>query len=1081
MLISTSYETLQAPRVVCPEDVQADLLRRSGYLATISLGLSCFALTTCRGDEAAREPEIRMLAMAMGERRPVEPRVTGGFAYAPCQFLREPGRLLPRVTCSQPPPLRSPSGRAFAKAFRGIKEDTSRGLSEHSQGVARLVGGDNRGTMSAAVEALERAVAQVPGDARILSDLSAAYFVRAHQKDDPHDLVLALDSAVKAREMDSSLREACFNLALVLERLHLGRLAREQWSAYLSLDRTSGWAGEAKAHLQELGQPSGSERWQRELPALEAAALQRNREVVRRIVDASPQSAREYAMEATLGAWGDAVLKRDRDGAARSLRIAKEIGATLRTVNGDSFLAQAVRALEKAGKDSGRQRELARGNQELREGMRAYRVLSTGEAATHFAAAYELLRLGRSPLQLWALCGLARCRGYQGRYSEAIRDYGTVLAAADRQGFSSLAGWTHWGLFWIAGRQGKPTEALSEARAMERSYEQAREAENLGTARLMVGDGLFLLGQDQPGWRSLYQALGAFAEFPTVLHRHVLLQRVATAGLEEGLPAAGLSFEEESLRIADEVQDPLRRTEARWGRAKILQALGRTTAAVGDLEAARRFIGAVAQDDTGRKLGADLLWTEGEVWRQLNPRRAMECLTRAMDDYRKLNAFSSVAYTSLGRARVERALGLVDAARADLGAAIRILEDPASNIREEDLRLSYSESIQDVYDELILTEWKSGRPHAALEALERSRAFPAPALAGLDRAFERLPGDGVVIEYALLPDRLLIWVVDAQGISPIERPVGSAEVNHLVERFVAAVKRADDEKDILDLASQLNDLLVPARIARLSERRAIYFVPDKILNKVPFAALWNHKTHRFLLEDHPVAVAPSLSHLLAPGPMPVSSSAASPSALLVGNPALNRGFFGDLKDLPGAEGEIVSARGAFRDSLALLGREVTKSQLLDELDRHDVFVFAGHAIVNSSLPSRSFLVLSPKGGEGDDPGILLAEEIGVRRFRRLRLVVLSACSSAGPRAARGAGLAGLARPFLAAGAQTVVGTLWDVADRGTAGLLADFYRAVAAGRTPVEALRQAQIARLRLDGGARGLKLWGAFEVVGRP
>lgn len=40
------------------------------------------------------------------------------------------------------------------------------------------------------------------------------------------------------------------------------------------------------------------------------------------------------------------------------------------------------------------------------------------------------------------------------------------------------------------------------------------------------------------------------------------------------------------------------------------------------------------------------------------------------------------------------------------------------------------------------------------------------------------------------------------------------------------------------------------------------------------------------------------------------------------------------------------------------------------------------------------MVLAPSGPA--EPGLLLAGEIGKNRFRRLRVVVLSACDSAGP-------------------------------------------------------------------------------------
>jgi CHAT domain-containing protein len=1051
------------------EDIQADL-RRSRFLATLSLGLGWLALTTSGPYESRPDPELAALAAALGERRPVEPRLTGGFAYAPCRSLQEPGRLLPRISCSPPPAPGSSELRAVSDALEEI-EEISRGPKGHARGVANLVG---RVRVAAAVEALERAAAQAPRDARVLSDLSAAYFVRAHQDDDPWDLVRALDAAARACEADPFLTEARFNLALSLETLHLRRLAREEWSAYLGIDQSPGWADEAKAHLRELGRTSGSERWKRELPRLEAAAIRRNEAEVRDIVEASPQLAREHVLETVLGAWGDAVSAGNQQAADHALRIAAGIGKALREVNGDSTVERAVQSIERAGSPE-RLRDLARGHQELRAGLAAYRLFKPNEFG-HFAAAYELLRRGGSPLQLWALCGWARIRGYAGKYDEALRAYETILAATQGKGFSSLEGWTHWGMAWAFSRKGQPMEALRQARAMESDYEKAREAENLGAAQLLVGDALFLLGQNQPGWRYLFRALDSLADSPDAFRRHVALQSAATYGLEGGVPWAGLLFEDESLRVADEIQEPLRRTEALWGRAKILASLGRTPESLADLKAARRTVGAVAQSDNNRKLQADLLWIEGEVLRSVDPRRAVESFTQAISAYQGLSAFAAVAYASFGRARAERVLGLDGAADADLGAAVRILEDPALKIKEDDLRLSYTASIQDIYDELILTRWNRRSPEGALEALERSRTFPVPADADLAGAPARLP-NGTVVEYALLPDRLLIWVIDSNGISSLEKQIASTEVDALVDRFVATAKKGTDDAEIRELGARLQDLLIPTMVASLPADRVIYFVPDRALNKVPFVALWSREAERFFIEDHPVAIAPSLSQLLAdeaPSPGPI----ARPSALLVGNPAFDQEVFQGLRDLPGAQSEIAAAQNAFRDSMVLTGRDATRNRILAELDGFDILVFAGHAIINSTHPSQSLLVLAPEAGDGNS-GRVLAQEIGGRSLSRLRLVVLSACSSIGPRAARGAGLAGFARPFLAAGAQTVVGSLWDVTDRRTAGLLADFYRGVASGRDPVDALRKAQLARMRQGGEAgRDLGVWAAFEVV---
>src|SRR6185503_668168 len=61
-------------------------------------------------------------------------------------------------------------------------------------GVTYIVSGD----AAAAVKSLESASAQKPDDARLLSDLAAAYLVRAAQLDEPADIPKALESAERA-------------------------------------------------------------------------------------------------------------------------------------------------------------------------------------------------------------------------------------------------------------------------------------------------------------------------------------------------------------------------------------------------------------------------------------------------------------------------------------------------------------------------------------------------------------------------------------------------------------------------------------------------------------------------------------------------------------------------------------------------------------------------------------------------------------------------------------------------------------------------------------------------------------------
>ena len=105
------------------------------------------------------------------------------------------------------------------------------------------------GRSSEARANLEQAVAQAPHDAQLLSDLSAAYLVSAERDGRADDLARALASADRAIAKDPSLKEARFNRALALERLHTNEKAREAWNEYFKIDSTSDWAEQVRQRL----------------------------------------------------------------------------------------------------------------------------------------------------------------------------------------------------------------------------------------------------------------------------------------------------------------------------------------------------------------------------------------------------------------------------------------------------------------------------------------------------------------------------------------------------------------------------------------------------------------------------------------------------------------------------------------------------------------------------------------------------------------------------------------------------------------------------------------------------------------
>jgi len=74
---------------------------------------------------------------------------------------------------------------------------------------------------------------------------------------------------------------------------------------------------------------------------------------------------------------------------------------------------------------------------------------------------------------------------------------------------------------------------------------------------------------------------------------------------------------------------------------------------------------------------------------------------------------------------------------------------------------------------------------------------------------------------------------------------------------------------------------------------------------------------------------------------------------------------------------------------------------------------------------------------------------------------------------------GLAGAAVQAGARSVIGSLWQVNDEGTAELMRQFYQRYSAGRSRSEALREAQMALIDGGGANADPNIWAAFALLG--
>lgn len=157
----------------------------------------------------------------------------------------------------------------------------------------------------------------------------------------------------------------------------------------------------------------------------------------------------------------------------------------------------------------------------------------------------------------------------------------------------------------------------------------------------------------------------------------------------------------------------------------------------------------------------------------------------------------------------------------------------------------------------------------------------------------------------------------------------------------------------------------------------------------------------------------------------------------------------------------------------------------DEINRYIPFVHSDDisdlfSIEDKAL-TRSGLCMSGAGGalsgspfpEYMEDGVLTGQEISVLDFRRLDLVVLSACKT-GLGDVTSDGVYGLQRAFKKSGAHTIIMSLWKVDDDATSTMMADFYKNLLSGLDLQESFKKSISHMRRLY----RYKEWASFVIL---
>ena len=586
----------------------------------------------------------------------------------------------------------------------------------------------------------------------------------------------------------------------------------------------------------------------------------------------------------------------------------------------------------------------------------------------------------------------------------------------------------------------------------------------------------------------LYQAIVLIDDDRRLTHARELAEAAQLVFVDVGLPAKAALAELVIARAALRAGDPA--TAEQWCNDAI-ERLATTQAPVLRFQAS--FVRGQIEEARGRTVTAADAYLEAHAWLETlrTDLRAEETKIVFLCD--KLVVYESVVAIALaGGPRVSRtgAFTFIEQAKsrslADLIAfrAHRFTPRTAGTGAPVRRLHQLREALNWCYREIDARELSGGQPgrvetlRARARTLENQITHTLTGIRATDSEWASLQNSGTIelpaVQMALEPDEVIVEYYAARGMlcaCVIGRrsfevvPLGRAdEARHHAQllqlqlskfRLGASYRRefaaAIEGATTTHLGALYRELMAPLR-GRIAGR-ALTIVPHGFLHYVPFHAL--HDGTGYLIDSAPVSYAPSASVLYL---CRTKTSPHTRAALVLG-----------VSDqaAPHIDEEVDAVAATLPRATVFKGRRASVARLKTEGPKSRVIHIATHAAFRLDNPMFSAISL------GDGP-LSLFDLYDLRVSAEL--VTLSGCGTGLNALMGGDELLGLVRGWLYAGAQSVVVSLWDVNDRSTAALMADFYQRLRDTADKAAALRGAMLAARDRDPHPY---YWAPFVLIG--
>lgn len=897
---------------------------------------------------------------------------------------------------------------------------------------------------------IDTAFALDPGLDGLKSDLAAAYFEIGDAGGDPLAFARAADlygqviddPATKANSQARAM--AHFNRALCWERQSIYYAAVTDYEQALAAERDPKWRLEIQRRLDAARSVL------RKSEVLPHADQDKSPErFLNRKSAASPQSEEEYELylDAAIRDWlpmrnaspaaeaalrGLALLGRSHHDlwindieASRPDRVAQQ---------GLEYLARAVKSNAQGSAD-----------QALGEASKSARMfrqagVNPGGLRAEVEVIYTLQRQGKECLE----------KARPLLQSETLTRYAWLRAHL---------------LLEAAACRGATGDAQGFTRDASAALEIARSASL--PLQILRAEGFLVAGSDALGdtttaWRLAQQGLRDCESYAGArMPAYQFLQSMYSAALTQDLRYAGADIAEASTHAASLVPNMQIQAYAQEVLGQAQTAIGQNAEAAQSFEKASALLNSLppglavslyrANWEADR---SEWLARSGQLPQALERMRRADASVLAAENYTVRQAH----YTESARLLI--LAGDPVAALRQLAPATRGAERALSTTSGETQRLAWERSNGRGYRLLVKAVADEGDSEKSFRAWEWYRAAPYRKALALrpasntgnlpDTPSTTLPSrlSFLTLVVARVEEEYFVWSIDPnlnQQIRMVRLKRSpeaiEATANTLLE---LCARRESPEPSIRAIGAQLYSTLFADFQEQMNHAGSLQFDIDPRLQGVPFAALVQ-ADGRYLGLAHSMVFLPAWWSVRPPAGERLQ---AAPHALLVeGRQAGALARDGSVPMIPAQYLETRYLQDRFPGATLLRSSEASTTAIGHLLSQADVFHFSGHTVAGAG--GRALLL-------GESGQLLDAATLSRLPVKHLRLAVLATCSSSGGKDAGINDVGSLAHALLAAGADNVIATLWDVDTQSSRELMVRLYETLRGPASIPEALRSAQ-------------------------